>query len=724
MNGALDRAAMVGVKYLYLKGWAIAEQAQISSVTVTDSTGRSYDAAFHCIACARLDVAGASGSGECTAFGYRLLVELRSPLAPVRVGIGMPDPALCNVDLDNLLAWALDEADQRAIVASLTDPALARDCCQHFGLLFGATDRVCRTASGALLVEGWIAAPCARVCEARLESVDGAGQLTTTRVTHGQRPDVERALGNRLPSSYTCRGYRVRFAGMPPDELRGIRLLLADGRSYCAALPTHGIPGSSANTAVPAGPVDAVGRVGCPDTIGGADSACAPPRRGQSPAIGRIHMWWRPDGNTLIAIGDIALGEPAGASYDVVTDKGRSPLRADNVFTLPQPFVAAPGAPPALVLCVRTDDGNPLRLEKTGAGHALCPIVLPSLPTDLDTLIRGLSNLYGTNLRCGSLTPAGQQRLDEFFGAILAAVLRQRNRTVGVAEEAFFGFSHRRVALSAVIYAAECQPSLHTLQLLKLAAAADTTPSEWILVTTPAASEAMRRLLARVADWFGVSSRLLVLDRLAGPATAANRGALAASGDHLLFLAPDVVPETEDWLTGMCRCMRSDAAVGAVGARLHYSDGAIQHLGMRKRAESALDAGALPDLLFQGIAPDCAALPPEPHVLAVSSACLLTSARLHQLVDGFDEEFAGMHAADADFGHKLRNAGFRVILDTAAQLTCLESDSQRLPCAGANGLARYDAVRYRTRWAARPDDRSSRQDECRPADASLPMRAA
>ena len=57
-----------------------------------------------------------------------------------------------------------------------------------------------------------------------------------------------------------------------------------------------------------------------------------------------------------------------------------------------------------------------------------------------------------------------------------------------------------------------------------------------------------------------------------------NAGALAATGEYLCFLNDDMEVITPDWLHEMASLL-ADPGVGAVGARLLFADGTLQHAG-------------------------------------------------------------------------------------------------------------------------------------------------
>lgn len=88
---------------------------------------------------------------------------------------------------------------------------------------------------------------------------------------------------------------------------------------------------------------------------------------------------------------------------------------------------------------------------------------------------------------------------------------------------------------------------------------------------TPAALPPLGREL------FGARFRLLSMPENLGFARACNAGAAAASGDMLFFLNNDTLC-TEGWLAPLLAAFKG--RVGAVGPRLLYPDGRLQHCGI------------------------------------------------------------------------------------------------------------------------------------------------
>lgn len=151
-----------------------------------------------------------------------------------------------------------------------------------------------------------------------------------------------------------------------------------------------------------------------------------------------------------------------------------------------------------------------------------------------------------------------------------------------------------------------------------------------------------------------------------------NFGAASAKGDYFLLLNND----TEMIGSGCIRellgyCMRED--VGAVGAKLLYEDGTIQHAGVvigfggtaghAFIGKSRYDAGYFGRIL-------CAQ-----DYSAVTAACLMTKRSVYEAVGGLTEELA-VAFNDVDFCLKIREAGKLVVYDPYAELFHYESKSR------------------------------------------------
>ena len=100
---------------------------------------------------------------------------------------------------------------------------------------------------------------------------------------------------------------------------------------------------------------------------------------------------------------------------------------------------------------------------------------------------------------------------------------------------------------------------------------------ELVLVDNGSTDPETLTLLDRLAERPGV--RVLADPRPFNWAALNNAGAQTAQGDVLLFLNNDIEARQAGWLSALCaQALRPDVA--AVGARLLYPDGRLQHCGL------------------------------------------------------------------------------------------------------------------------------------------------
>ncbi len=151
-----------------------------------------------------------------------------------------------------------------------------------------------------------------------------------------------------------------------------------------------------------------------------------------------------------------------------------------------------------------------------------------------------------------------------------------------------------------------------------------------------------------------------------------NFGVRQARGEQLLFLNNDVEVIHPDWLTALLEhAQRSD--VGAVGAKLLYGDGRIQHagvvVGINRVAANAFrswpgDTIGHPRLA--DLTRNCS---------AVTGACMMVPRRVFEEVGGFDEALRVV-LNDVDLCLKMRQRGYRVVYTPNSLLYHYEGSSR------------------------------------------------
>jgi len=141
-----------------------------------------------------------------------------------------------------------------------------------------------------------------------------------------------------------------------------------------------------------------------------------------------------------------------------------------------------------------------------------------------------------------------------------------------------------------------------------------------------------------------------------------NQGAAAARGDLLVFLNDDVVPLVADWL-GFLAVHAVRNQVGAVGAKLVYPSGTIQHAGV---AVGIMDGAGHPGRGTFG-RPWWPWLDFTREVSAVTGACLALRAEVFRSLGGYDQRFP-VNYNDVDLCLRLRSIGLQVLVEPRALL--------------------------------------------------------
>ena len=148
-----------------------------------------------------------------------------------------------------------------------------------------------------------------------------------------------------------------------------------------------------------------------------------------------------------------------------------------------------------------------------------------------------------------------------------------------------------------------------------------------------------------------------------------NRAAREARGEHLLFVNNDVEVVAPGWIEAMLEHSQRPE-VGAVGARLLYPDGRVQHAGV------VLGLGAVAGHAFKHRPGDDHGYFALGHVVrnvsAVTGACLMSRREAFEKVGAFDEQLT-VAFNDIDYCLKLRRAGLLVVYTPLATLYHHES---------------------------------------------------
>lgn len=174
-----------------------------------------------------------------------------------------------------------------------------------------------------------------------------------------------------------------------------------------------------------------------------------------------------------------------------------------------------------------------------------------------------------------------------------------------------------------------------------------------------------------------------------------NMGVDESKGKYLLFLNNDTEIVNPDCISEMLsQCQRSE--VGAVGARLYYEDGTIQHAGV------IIGMGGVAGHAFVGFEHDdlgyFARIVLTQDYSAVTAACMMVKRDVFEEVGRFDEKYA-VAFNDIDLCLKIREAGYLIVYDPYAELNHYESKSRGYEDTEEK-VARFNSEvdRFQKRW--------------------------
>lgn len=144
-----------------------------------------------------------------------------------------------------------------------------------------------------------------------------------------------------------------------------------------------------------------------------------------------------------------------------------------------------------------------------------------------------------------------------------------------------------------------------------------------------------------------------------------NQAAHRASGDYLLFLAPDTAIVEEDWLDNLLNHAQR-AEVGGVGGRLLTPDGkiaqAMQILGLQGPLGNPYVGEKLDEPGYMQ------RLQVDQNVSALSQDCLMLPRDLYIQLEGLDEEEIPSPYAMTDLCLRIRESGYLLVWSPSVQL--------------------------------------------------------
>jgi tetratricopeptide (TPR) repeat protein len=217
-------------------------------------------------------------------------------------------------------------------------------------------------------------------------------------------------------------------------------------------------------------------------------------------------------------------------------------------------------------------------------------------------------------------------------------------------------------------------------------------------------------LAKRCATLYAMPFELVLNPDNLGFAGANNRGASYAQAPLLLLMNSDVLPAGDASLERLLRTMQNPPSpIGALGARLLFDNGAIQHQGMEFCREPDLD-GELAQVWLNDHPLKGVKLPAFDgsdnslrEVQAVTAACLMVERERFEALGGLSTHYIVGDFEDSDFCLQLRRQGLPILVDLAAPFHHLERQSVDL-ASGSNAarmkLVAANAITHHQRWCS------------------------
>jgi GT2 family glycosyltransferase/SAM-dependent methyltransferase len=231
----------------------------------------------------------------------------------------------------------------------------------------------------------------------------------------------------------------------------------------------------------------------------------------------------------------------------------------------------------------------------------------------------------------------------------------------------------------------------------------DTTDAEIIVV-----DDGSRDLTPRMLASYGDRIQVVTHQANVGFATTCNDGALVASGEFLVLLNNDTIPQ-RGWLDALVSYAKCHPKAGIVGSKLLFPNDTIQHAGV------VFAANGFPIHIYYGFPRDHPAVNKARRFKAVTGACMLVRRALFERLGGLDPAFHNVYE-DVDLSLRAGACGYEVhycpesVLYHLQSVTRAPSDTlSGAPSGTAPDPCRDHAASmgyFKVRWADRvePDE--------------------
>lgn len=198
----------------------------------------------------------------------------------------------------------------------------------------------------------------------------------------------------------------------------------------------------------------------------------------------------------------------------------------------------------------------------------------------------------------------------------------------------------------------------------------------------PRLKDQFEALARRCQALYRMPFETVINARNLGFAGANNMGARQARSEALLLLNSDVLPANRHSLAIMVRAWRQhQGSIGALGARLLFDNGGLQHAGMEfirqddlpgRLSEVWLNEHPMKGLKLEFGSAETDGLQ---EVEAATAACLMLGTELFREIGGFSTDYVIGDFEDSDLCLRVRQRGLPVLVDLDACFYHLERQS-------------------------------------------------
>ncbi len=217
------------------------------------------------------------------------------------------------------------------------------------------------------------------------------------------------------------------------------------------------------------------------------------------------------------------------------------------------------------------------------------------------------------------------------------------------------------------------------------------------VLDSPEQAAEVQHLLNGLHLVYALPMTLAVMERNGGYARANNVGVSLSRGDALALVNSDIIPTRPGWLEPMISRLNGRQRIGAVGPKLLFEDGSIQHAGMYFGRDHR--SRWLNQHFHKGMPRDYAPACEERIVPAVTGACFITTRAIFESVGGFTEDYVIGDYEDSDLCLKITATGRKIVYTPDVELYHLERKSMSLNAEYMRGIAwQYNCALHSSRW--------------------------